>query len=90
MTQDLLAGFRVGFWKVHPLRGEIRGRNGESIHLEPKVMDVLVCLASHAGDLVSRDELIKSVWGGADVSDEAVTRAVGKVRRALNDDFHHP
>jgi len=90
MSPDLLHEFRVGPWKVEPLRGTITDPDGEVHHLEPKVMDVFVCLAEHPNDLVTRDELLGAVWGENAVSDEPLTRVIGELRRALHDDRGHP
>jgi TolB-like protein/DNA-binding winged helix-turn-helix (wHTH) protein len=48
-------------------------------------MDVFVCLAAHANELVTREELQEAVWGGRAVTDEPLTRAIGELRRALED-----
>jgi len=85
MSSDLLHGFRLGPWTVEPLRGAIIGPNDEALHLEPKVMDVFVCLAEHVNELVTRDELQQKVWHGHAVTDEPLTRAIGELRRALED-----
>jgi TolB-like protein/DNA-binding winged helix-turn-helix (wHTH) protein len=90
MPSDLLHGFRVGHWKIEPLKGTITGPDDESCHLQPKVMDVLVCLAARANEPVTRDELLKEVWGEHAVSDEPLTHAIGELRRALQDDRGHP
>ncbi len=90
MSVDYLQGFRLGPWKVEPLRGAIAGPNGEIHHLQPKVMDVFVCLAEHANKLVTRGQLLEAVWHGQDVTDEPLTRAVGELRRALHDDRGDP
>ena len=55
MSSELDRGFRVGDWEVKPLRG-ILSANGETRRLEPRVMAVLVCLAEHAGDPVTKLE----------------------------------
>ena len=74
--------FTVGGWLVRPLLGQV-SRDAEVVRLEPKVMDVLVCLARHAGEVVSRQALIDAVWPGTYVEDQAVTRAVWHLRQAL-------
>lgn len=51
-------------------------------------MDVLVCLAEQAGELLTRDQIFGSVWGDASVSDETLTRAIGEIRRTLGDESH--
>ena len=90
MPSDLLQGFWLGGLKVDPLRGAITTPNDEVRHLEPKVMDVFVCLAEHANQLVTRDQLLEAVWHGQDVTDELLTRAIGGLRRALHDDRGDP
>lgn len=85
---DLLPGegpFRVGDWLVDVPANEIR-RGSVSKRLQPRVMDLLVFLARNAPRPVSRDELIDAVWEGVAVSDDAVTNAIVKLRRALGDD----
>jgi TolB-like protein/DNA-binding winged helix-turn-helix (wHTH) protein/Tfp pilus assembly protein PilF len=75
---------------VLPLTSEIQGPAG-SVHLEPKVMEVLVALARQPGHVVERDTLLSEVWGarGA-VSDEPLTRCIAELRRALGDSPRAP
>ncbi|MEO7386297.1 MAG: winged helix-turn-helix domain-containing protein [Gammaproteobacteria bacterium] len=77
-------GFRVGDWDVHPLQGVIE-QGGHRVHVEPKVMDVLVCLARHAGQVVTRDLLLSDVWTGVVVTDDVVTRCISELRTVLRD-----
>lgn len=58
-------------------RGETR--------IEPKVMDVLVYLASRQGAVVSRSELLDEIWRRVVVNEEALTRTISELRRALED-----
>ena len=83
MASELQQGFRLGPWNVEPLRGAVTGPDGIERHLEPKVMDVFVCLAEHHDELVTREHLQDVVWGGRAVTDEPLTRAIGELRRAL-------
>ena len=53
-------------------------------------MDLLVYLASRPGELVSKDELVESVWEGAHVSDDALVSGVAALRRALQDSPRKP
>ena len=80
-TQRVLtfAGFQLD-----PSRGEL-SRDGLPIQLEPKVLDLIVWLATHPGQLVSRDDLIEQVWNGRIVSDSAVSSAINAARAALGD-----
>jgi DNA-binding winged helix-turn-helix (wHTH) protein len=87
---DLKHGFRLGPWEVRPLRGEIRGAE-ETLHLEPKVMEVLLVLARRSEEVVERDDLLRLIWTsrGA-VSDEPLTRCIKELRRALKDSRQTP
>ena len=83
------AGRRIGEWWADPATNEIR-RDGEAVRLEPKAMEVLVYLAARPGRVVSRDELLSAVWAGVVVSDDTLTQAVIKLRRALQDSAKAP
>jgi adenylate cyclase len=58
--------------------------------LEPKAMQVLVYLAQRAGEVVTRRELEERLWKGRIVTEDAVTNAIGKLRRVFEDDARHP
>jgi len=83
-TEVLRNGFRMGEWIVRPIEGLIDGRDG-SRHLQPKSMDVLLCLASAPNHIVERDDLIEQVWGRTAVTDEPLTRCIHEIRRELSD-----
>ena len=81
--------FRVGRWLVQPTLNTI-SCNGSAVRLEPKVMEVLVCLASHAGKVASKETILKAVWVDTFVSDDVLTRAISELRRAFEDDPRDP
>jgi TolB-like protein/DNA-binding winged helix-turn-helix (wHTH) protein/Flp pilus assembly protein TadD len=81
---DLRAGFALAEWDVHPLQGVLE-QAGQRMHVEPKVMDVLLCLARHAGQVVTRDMLLTEVWKGVVVTDDVVTRCISELRTVLRD-----
>ena len=53
-------------------------------------MDVLILMVEHAGQVVSREEFIQSVWNGTFVTDEVLSRCVYRLRQALGDDSRKP
>jgi TolB-like protein len=65
-------------------RRELR-RGAEPISLEPQVFDLLVYLVRNRDRVVSKDDLIDSVWGGRIVSDSALTSRLNAARRAVDD-----
>lgn len=80
----LLRGFRLAEWTVEPLTSTFK-RNGHTLHVEPKVMDVLLCLARNAREVVTRDQLLREVWANLVVTDEVLTRCISELRTALGD-----
>lgn len=81
--------FVIEEWTVEPLRN-VMARGDEEVRLEPRVMDVLVQLASRAGQVVTKEELVAAVWQGRWVTDEVLTVTICALRRALNDDARKP
>jgi DNA-binding winged helix-turn-helix (wHTH) protein len=65
-----------------------RARSAQRV--EARVMEVLLALARQPGRVVSRRELEREVWPGRVVTDDAVTNAIGKLRRALGDNPRGP
>lgn len=82
-------GFRLGDWKVYPLRNLLVGPRGE-IHIEPRVMQVLECLASNPGEVCKRSKLLDDLWNGRAFSDEPLTRCIAALRQALGDSATSP
>ncbi|HXV64836.1 MAG TPA: winged helix-turn-helix domain-containing protein, partial [Vicinamibacteria bacterium] len=77
--------FRVGVYSILPARNQVIGPEGRQ-KIEPRVMQVLLCLAARAGDVVSREQILQEVWLDSVVSDEVLTVAIQKLRRVLGDD----
>ena len=82
--------FRIGgAYHVEPSLNRVTGPNGVT-RLEPKVMLVLVCLAEHAGQMVSKDRLFSAAWPDTAVGDDVLTRAISELRRLFDDDPKQP
>jgi len=66
-------------------------RNGtEVLDVGPRVFDVLAYLIRHRDRLISRDELIRQVWGVTAMSDSSVPTCIAAIRKALGDDPAKP
>ncbi|HTM74046.1 MAG TPA: winged helix-turn-helix domain-containing tetratricopeptide repeat protein [Pseudolabrys sp.] len=65
-------------------RRELR-RGAESISVEPQVFDLLIYLVENRDRVVSKDDLIASVWGGRVVSDSTLTSRINAARKAVGD-----
>jgi TolB-like protein/Flp pilus assembly protein TadD len=67
-------------------------RKGRPIRLERQPMDLLILLVTRRGELVTRDEIIATLWGNGIFVDveTGVNTAVRKIRQALNDSSDEP
>jgi TolB-like protein/cytochrome c-type biogenesis protein CcmH/NrfG len=65
-------------------RRELR-RGSEPIAVEPQVFDLLIYLVQNRDRVVSKDDLIASVWGGRIVSDSTLTSRINAARKAVGD-----
>jgi hypothetical protein len=79
-------GFRIGeSHHVDPSLNSVTGPAG-IIRVEPKVMQVLVCLAAHAGHVVGKERLMQTVWPDTFVGDDVLTRSISELRPILEGD----
>lgn len=65
--------------------------NGHEVPLRPKERDLLFALVEHAGQVVTRDALLRDVWGySEDVDSRTIDWHVALLRRKLGDDGTNP
>lgn len=76
------APLRLGGWTVEPLRNRLR-KGARTVALEPKVMRLLVCLMRRPDEVTTRETLLAEVWGGLNLVDGVMARAVYQLRRRL-------
>ena len=60
------------------------------MRLEPNYCQVLAVLATHAGNVVSKQQLIDAVWLDSYASDDTIARTISRLRTSLGDDPKHP
>ena len=65
-------------------------RAGRQVDLEPKTFDVLLYLLDNRDRLVTKEELIDTVWAGTFVTPNALTRAIAQLRKTIGDDAQEP
>lgn len=85
----MAADFGLGDWLIQPTLNRAT-REGRTLHLRPKVMDVLVALSEHPGAVVSKDALLHHAWGAEFVSESALTSVVAELRQAFDDNVERP
>ena len=72
--------FTIGQLRVEPSTRQVVS-DGSSETLEPRVMQVLVALGRANGGIVTRNELIDWCWGGRIVGEDAINRAIFRLRQ---------
>ena len=83
------ADFRLNDWHVSPKLNRVT-HDGESVTIKHKSMAVLVFLADANGEVVTRDEIMDTIWPGMEVTDDVLTQSIVELRKAFDDDAKHP
>lgn len=81
---------KIGPWRIDCATGELSHDDGRVERLEPRLLDLLTRLAREPGAIVSREAILADVWTGLVVDDDAIARAVSRLRRVLGDDAKSP
>ncbi len=63
-------------------------QHGQPVDLERRPLELLSLLLTHAGEVVTKAEIVAALWTGRDVSDASLTKCVARLRRALGDTEH--
>ena len=87
-TCNAVGGANVQFlFGDHILDDDLRElrRGEEAVGVEPQVFDLLIYLVQNRDRVVSKDDLIASVWGGRVVSDSTLTSRINAARKAVGD-----
>lgn len=64
--------------------------DGAPVSLEPKALRLLLYLIENRGRLVRKHEIFDAVWADAAVTESALTRSIGLLRKTLDDDSREP
>lgn len=84
-------GVWVGDWFVEPMLNRVRHKDdGDVVQLEPKVMEVLLCLAQRPGKAVTKEQFKEQVWTDTVVTDDVLSRCISELRKIFDDDSRDP
>lgn len=81
--------FRLGEWLVQPSLNRLSS-DERVVQIEPKLMDVLVFLATKAGQVVSKNDITDAVWPDVFITESVITRSIAGLRRAFGDNVKSP
>ncbi|RWP49181.1 winged helix-turn-helix domain-containing tetratricopeptide repeat protein [Mesorhizobium sp.] len=88
MDSSALTPIRLNGRTVDLQRGSIADQSGHAIALRPQAIEVLKVLAARPGKIVTKDELMQTVWGNIAVTDDSLVQCVIEIRKALGDERH--
>jgi serine/threonine protein kinase/Flp pilus assembly protein TadD len=81
--------FFLADWRVRPALGQLE-RGDLVVEVEARSMQVLACLAQHAPNVVSKQRLIREVWGESFVTEEVLSHAIWELRKGFGDEARNP
>src|SRR5262250_2846101 len=79
--------WRFSDYEFDELQRELRVK-GKPVELESKPLEILLQLLLHAGEVVTKEELLEAVWPDVMVVDGSLATAVSKLRKAMGDEDH--
>ena len=90
MQGELREDFRIEGRLVQTRLHRVVSAGGQVVQVQPKIMDVLVCLAARPGEVVTREELFGTVWAGTHVTEHVLARAISELRKVFDDSAQKP
>ena len=89
MNDSLEAPLRIGEWRLDPLASTL-SRGEETVSLDQRSVQLLLCLAKEPGQVVTADQLLDEVWPDVTVGQDSVYQAIAGLRRSLGDNSRQP
>jgi DNA-binding winged helix-turn-helix (wHTH) protein len=78
------AAWQIGEWLADP-SDDTLCRRGSTVKIEPRLMQLLICLAERAPSVVSIEQLLDTVWTGVIVGSASVYQSISQLRKILGD-----
>jgi DNA-binding winged helix-turn-helix (wHTH) protein len=89
LMSSLNPEFRLGSSIVSPQTNRLLSRH-RTVRVDAKIMEVLVSLALHRGQVLARNQLIRTVWANTYATGNSVKRCISNLRIVLKDDLRRP
>jgi TolB-like protein/DNA-binding winged helix-turn-helix (wHTH) protein/Tfp pilus assembly protein PilF len=80
----VVSKYQFSEFEIDLSQQELR-RLGQAVHIEPQVFDLIVHLVRNHERIVSKDELIETIWNGRIISEASLSSRINAARRALGD-----
>jgi DNA-binding winged helix-turn-helix (wHTH) protein len=82
------SAYRFGKFELHPADRLLR-RAGRAVSIQPRAFDALLCLIRRAQHLVTKQELIGTLWPSVHVSEANLTNLIGALRKIVGRNTIH-
>ena len=86
MARDLAMVLRFAGFELDRQRAELRGPDGASIKVRPKTLAVIEELATNAGRVLSKQDLMQAIWPNIHVGEDSLFQCIKEARTILGDD----
>src|SRR6266545_519527 len=83
-TMEVVVQYRFAEFEIDLSQHELR-RLGEAVHIEPQVFDLIVHLVRNHDRIVSKDELIETIWNGRIITEAVLSSRINGARCPLGD-----
>jgi TolB-like protein len=77
--------YEFGGFRLDVRQRSLTGADGAAIRLKPKVFDTLAMLVRHHGELLTKPQLMDSIWGGTVVEENSLNQHISTLRRILGE-----
>ena len=84
MTQQIRHLYEFGPYRIDPAK-RLLLRGEESVQLPSKVFETLLVLVQHSEEVVSKDDLLKTVWPDSFVEESNLSQSIFLLRKALGE-----
>lgn len=81
--------YRFASFELLPAESRLL-KDGQELTIQPRLLDALRHFVERPGQLLHKQELLAALWPEAPVNEEALTQAVKRLRRVLDDDVSEP
>ncbi|WP_448565368.1 winged helix-turn-helix domain-containing protein [Thalassotalea ganghwensis] len=80
---------RINDIVIHP-KLSVLTINQQEVAIEPKLLELLLLFCHHVDQIISREQILDTIWPNSLVTDNAVNKLVASLRKLLNDDSKAP
>ncbi len=78
--------FNFGGFSLNPVKGQLIGREGQVVRIQPKSLELLSFLVESHGELLTKDKLLHAIWGSEVVEENNLSVRIASIRKSLGEE----